>query len=421
MSGLDLIMDNLRLIVYGVSPSEFSYAKLLPLAPEVEDLLNTSLIPNYTLSAIPVFFFLFILEAVYGMARGKSLYRLNDVFTSILSGSTMLIVNSFLKVLQLSTYCYLYSNFRLVDIEPDTWLTWIGLFLSIDLGYYWMHRCAHTYHLLWSAHSVHHSGEDYNLATALRQGALQGAYSWAFYLPCALFFHPGAYIGHSALNTLGQFWIHTQTIGDCGVLEYVLNTPSHHRMHHRPPGNCNYGAILIIWDRMFGTFVSEKEQQNYYGLAKSHESFDPVWANLEHFNRMVADGKVGRFFFRKRVQHPFVFAPFKIFEKLPAPKVSRWRIPETKEKVREAYDPAVSTLTLVYATVLFVGTLITALMFLTKAKEFSALVRYAWGALLLFSFSHIGQVLDGKNSTTFLVMEAARVSIFCYAFFKCFV
>ena len=192
-------------------------------------------------------------------------------------------------------------------------------------------------------------------------------------------------------------------------------------MHHRPPGNCNYGAILIIWDRMFGTFVSEKEQQNYYGLAKSHESFDPVWANLEHFNRMVADGKVGRFFFRKRVQHPFVFAPFKIFEKLPAPKVSRWRIPETKEKVREAYDPAVSTLTLVYATVLFVGTLITALMFLTKAKEFSALVRYAWGALLLFSFSHIGQVLDGKNSTTFLVMEAARVSIFCYAFFKCFV
>ena len=116
-------------------------------------------------------------------------------------------------------------------------------------------------------------------------------------------------MGHSGLNTLGQFWIHTTAIGDCGILEYVLNTPSHHRMHHRPPGNCNYAAILIIWDRMFETFVSEREQQRYYGLAKSHESFDPVWANVEHFRRMAADGNISRFFFRTEAYAPRRLAP----------------------------------------------------------------------------------------------------------------
>lgn len=175
-----------------------------------------------------------------------------------------------------------------------------------------MHRYSHEYHLLWSAHSVHHSGEDYNLATALRQGMGQNLYSWAFSLPLAFFFPPSCYVGHNALNTLYQFWIHTELVGHLGPLEYVLNTASHHRMHHRPPGNCNYAGVFIIWDRMFGTFVAEDSKQDYYGLAKQYETFDPTWANLEHIHRVVASqgwrGLLGR-----RWKHKSVFDPMALF------------------------------------------------------------------------------------------------------------
>jgi alkylglycerol monooxygenase len=410
-------MEHIRLVTYGIPPAEFKYARLLSKAPGIEELIASDAIPAYTLQAIPVFFALFVLEFLVGLARGRKVYRLNDFFTSVLSGSVMLVVNSFLKVMQMSAYAYIYANFRLVDLEPESWAMWLGLFLSIDCGYYWMHRSAHTYHLLWSAHSVHHSGEDYNLATALRQGALQGAYSWAFYLPLALFFHPGCYLGHAALNTLGQFWIHTTVCGSLGPLEYVLNTPSHHRMHHRPPGNCNYAAILIIWDRMFGTFVSEREQQEYYGLAKAHQSFDPVWANLEHFTRMVADGDLKRFFFRKRVVHPLVFQPLKVFERFPTRKVSLWKMPQAKDKVRDKYDPVIGTVATVYACVMFLCTLGGALLFLLRSKAFSVPLKVAWGLLLLFSLSQLGKVLDGKSgsSSAFVALEAARVAVFGYA------
>merc|ERR1711871_1108600 len=303
------VVQDWRLLspVPAVLPYEFEYAGNLTASPSAEELLAKGAVPNFTIRAVPVFFMAIGLELLVGLFRHRKLYRLNDFITSILLGATMLITQVWTKMLTLYTYCFIYEHFKLHSFQVDSWSTWTGLFLGIDFGYYWMHRTAHTYHLLWSAHSVHHSGEDYNLATALRQGALQGATSWVFYLPLALFFHPGAFMGHAMLNTLGQFWIHTKEIGDCGILEYVLNTPSHHRMHHRPPGNCNYAAILIVRDRMFGTFVSEREQKQYYGLAKSHTTFDPVWANVEHFNRMISDGDVSRFFFRKRVIHPFVF------------------------------------------------------------------------------------------------------------------
>lgn len=401
-----------RLLTYSIPPSEFSYARLLGSAPSVEDLGKA---PPYTLQAIPVFFALFVIEFLVGMVQGKKLYRLNDFVTSVCSGSVMLIVNSFLKYLQLSCYCYIWENWRVVNLEPDSWTVWIGLFLSIDCGYYWMHRCAHTFHWMWSAHSVHHSGEDYNLATALRQGALQGSYSWMFYLPCALFFHPGAYVGHAALNTLGQFWIHTKIIGSCGPLEYILNTPSHHRMHHRPPGNCNYAAVLIIWDRMFGTFVREGEQQEYYGLAKSHDSFDTVFANMEHFKRMIADGNIARFFFSRRTQHKWFFDPLVIFTTLPASSAesSLWTVPS--EPKREKHDPSLCISTNIYVMIQFVLLLGTALLFLLKTSTFTLLGRLAWAGLLLLSFSHLGRIVDGKGDPFFIVFEAFRLIIFSSA------
>eukprot|EP01031_Cornospumella_fuschlensis_P042282 gene42282-51629_t len=219
-------------------------------------------------------------------------------------------------------------------------IIFIVAFLGNDLGYYVFHRVSHEWHFLWGAHSVHHSGERYNLATALRQGATQSLFSWMVYLPlAAIGLPPVHHIRHSRLNTLYQFWIHTEVIHRLPpFIELIFNTASHHRMHHRPPGNCNYAGVLIIWDRLFGTFESEDHTLRpaktsaalgadlvqgkigyhrglIYGLAQPLNSLDPVYANLCHFARQykltmdtLAKGDFGLYKFlckilSKRVDH----------------------------------------------------------------------------------------------------------------------
>ena len=134
--------------------------------------------------------------------------------------------------------------------------------------------------LFWAAHQTHHSAENYNLSTALRQGAVQGYFSWIFYLPLALFVPPQIFLVHAQMNLLYQFWIHTDVIGNLGPFEYILNTPSHHRVHHGRNPYCidkNYAGVFIIWDRLFGTFAAEREnEQIAYGLIHPIKTFDPI-------------------------------------------------------------------------------------------------------------------------------------------------
>ncbi|GAB6018612.1 hypothetical protein CHUAL_000297 [Chamberlinius hualienensis] len=138
--------------------------------------------------------------------------------------------------------------------------------------------------IMWAAHQVHHSSEDYNLGTALRQSALQHCTSWLFYLPLAPFIPPQMFIAHLQFNTLYQFWIHAAVVGKLGPLEWILNTPSHHRVHHGRNRYCidkNYAGTLIIWDRIFGTFEPENEEV-VFGLTHTLESFDPIYVQLCH-------------------------------------------------------------------------------------------------------------------------------------------
>jgi alkylglycerol monooxygenase len=175
------------------------------------------------------------------------MYRPFDVLMSLGLGTFMLIMNSFSSVYLLQLYRFLYS-YRVTTMAWDSLPCWFALVLLVDFFYYWLHRSAHTWHLLWGTHILHHSGEDYNLSTALRQSGLQSFVSIFFQLPLALLgFSPVMLQTHRSLNVLYQFWIHTSMMGWLGPVEYVLNTPSNHRMHHRPPGNCNYAGVLIIW------------------------------------------------------------------------------------------------------------------------------------------------------------------------------
>lgn len=243
---------------------------------------------NIVVLSIPIYFLLIGIELLIQRFQKRQIYRLNDAVTNISCGITQQLTGVFFKVLSIGAYYLVYEYLRLFTI-PGNWLTWIILFFAADFCYYWAHRMSHEINLFWGGHVVHHQSEDYNFSVALRQSSFQVIWTFAFYLPLALIgFGPEEFVIVSALVTVYQFWIHTETIGKLGVLEKFLNTPSHHRVHHgRDPKyiDRNHAGVFIIWDKLFGTFVEEQEKPTY-GITKPVNSWNPVWVNLEHYDFM---------------------------------------------------------------------------------------------------------------------------------------
>ncbi|MCH2198185.1 MAG: sterol desaturase family protein [Flavobacteriales bacterium] len=174
----------------------------------------------------------------------------------------------------------------------DHWGAFILCFVAVDLAYYWSHRVSHQVNLFWTGHVVHHQSEEYNLSVALRQGAFQKMLMFWVYLPlAAIGFPPEWFLISMGFNLLYQFWIHTELIDRMGPLEYILNTPSHHRVHHgRNPKyiDKNHAGVFIIWDRMFGTFQQEEERPTY-GITRPLSTFNPVMAHVQPFKELWAD------------------------------------------------------------------------------------------------------------------------------------
>lgn len=249
---------------------------------------------NPIVLSIPVFFILIGIELVVERFSHRKLYRLPDAIANLSCGITSQLSGLFMRVLAIGVYEVVYTNFALFTLEK-TWLYWLGLFLLTDLAYYWAHRMSHEINLFWGGHVVHHQSEEYNLSVALRQSSFQVVWTFAFSLPIAfLGFHTTDFILISALNTLYQFWIHTETINKMGWFEYIFNTPSHHRVHHgRNPKyiDKNHAGTLIIWDKMFGTFQREEERPTY-GITKPINSWNAVWANFNHYAMMAEEMKM---------------------------------------------------------------------------------------------------------------------------------
>ncbi|MCB9186358.1 MAG: sterol desaturase family protein [Flavobacteriales bacterium] len=257
---------------------------------------------SYIALSIPVFFLLIGIELLVGYLKKEKLYRFNDALTNINLGTGQQIVGVMVKGFFFLGYLFLYDR-RLFDI-PNTWWSWTLLFLGVDFFYYWFHRASHEINALWAAHIVHHQSEDYNLSVALRQSWFQGWFSWAFYLPLAVVgFDPIMFAAVNSFNTLYQFWIHTTTIKSLGPLEWIINTPSHHRVHHGSNPKYidkNHAGSLIIWDRMFGTFQKEEEEV-IYGITKPLNSWNPVWANFHYWQELLQLSKQCKGFDKVRV------------------------------------------------------------------------------------------------------------------------
>lgn len=239
---------------------------------------------NLIALAIPFFFVLIGIEVGLARLRGRSVYRFDDAITDLSCGTTSQALHLFTGVVSVVPYAWLYEHGRLWSFAEGSAVPWVLAFFGVDFAYYWWHRWTHETNLGWTTHVVHHQSEEYNLAVALRQSLTSSLSSWPFYLPMAVLgIPPVVYLTHSALNTLYQFWIHTELVGRTGPLEWVLNTPSHHRVHHAINPRYldkNYAGVLIVWDRMFGTFVEEQEAP-VYGTVKPLHSFDPLWANVQ--------------------------------------------------------------------------------------------------------------------------------------------
>ncbi|NNE55645.1 MAG: sterol desaturase family protein, partial [Flavobacteriales bacterium] len=214
--------------------------------------------PNIIILSIPIFFLLIGLELIWDLVqrkRGKpGVYRLNDALTNISCGIIDQVTGIFAKLFTIGTYVIAFNLAREVFPwqMPENWMWFVVAFVAIDFAYYWSHRLSHQVNLFWTGHVVHHQSEDYNLSVALRQGAFQKILMFWVYLPLAAIGLPPAWFVISlAINLLYQFWIHTEAVGKMGPLEFILNTPSHHRVHHgRNPKyiDRNHGGIFIVWD-----------------------------------------------------------------------------------------------------------------------------------------------------------------------------
>jgi sterol desaturase/sphingolipid hydroxylase (fatty acid hydroxylase superfamily) len=235
--------------------------------------------------AVPGFFALIGVEMLVAKKRGVRVYRFADSVTDLSCGVSSQIEAMFFAAMQLAIYTLAWARFRFLDLHG--WQAWMVAFFGVDFLYYWWHRLSHEVNFLWAAHVVHHQSEDYNLAVALRQSITTSWTSLPFYLPLAFVGVPPLIFAVThALSTLYQFWIHTQLVKKIrGPVDWILNLPSHHRVHHAVNPQYldkNYAATLIVWDRLFGTYIEENETC-VYGITKPLASFNPLWAQLHYY------------------------------------------------------------------------------------------------------------------------------------------
>jgi sterol desaturase/sphingolipid hydroxylase (fatty acid hydroxylase superfamily) len=238
--------------------------------------------------AIPVFLATILAEAWITHRRGIAGYSPADAVTSLHYGVLSQVAAAFTRLLTLGIYTLAWEHLRVFSLPGDSLPVWLIALVFYDLCYYWAHRCGHEVNLLWAAHQVHHSSERYNLTTALRQSATGAFGTWPFYLPMAIAGVPPAVFAVVALvDLLYQYWVHTELVGRLGPLEKFLVTPSNHRVHHGQNDYCidrNYGGILIVWDRLFGSFADERRDEPVvFGIRSPVGSFDPVWGNLKGY------------------------------------------------------------------------------------------------------------------------------------------
>jgi alkylglycerol monooxygenase len=244
--------------------------------------------------AIPFFLALIVLEQWIAQRKGLEINRGMDVISSLSSGMTNTLKNLMGLSVVLISYGWLVNHVALAEVTPSWWVYMLA-FLGMDFVGYWSHRFDHKINVFWNRHIVHHSSEEFNLSCALRQSisAVVGIYFF-LYIPMALIGIPQEVVAIVApLHLFAQFWYHTRVIDKMGVLEHILVTPSHHRVHHAINPRYldkNLSQVFIFWDKLFGTFQEElSEDPPVYGVIKPVGTWNPIWINYMHAWALAKD------------------------------------------------------------------------------------------------------------------------------------
>jgi len=240
-------------------------------------MFNEAITNDPTVFAIPVFIALIIIEVVINAKKNLNLYKFKDSTANITMGLGSVVIGLLTKTFAFFVFLWIYQ-FRLFEI-PNTWWMWGLLLLADDLTFYWYHRLAHQIRFFWAAHVQHHSSEHMNFSVALRQSWGEPFIKFLFYIWLPFIgFNPVYILIMQAISLVYQFFPHTKLVGKLGPIEWIFNTPSHHRVHHATQVQYldkNHAGILIIWDRMFGTFQKEIEVP-IYGITENINSFSPL-------------------------------------------------------------------------------------------------------------------------------------------------
>lgn len=251
--------------------------------------------------AVPFFLLALLIELAVDRVRGTGYYRINDAVNSLSVGMFMSTSGYFTKLIPAVILAYVLQDFAFFEVQlawfdtsPRGLALWLLAALGFDFCYYWAHRCGHEISILWAQHAVHHQSEDYNLSTALRQTSSGFIFTWIFYVPLFLLGMPfEVFVTVNAISLIYQFWVHTQQIQRLGWFDRVFVSPSNHRVHHAQNEiyiDKNYGGTLILWDRLFGTFQEELDEEAVvFGVRKPLTSWNPFWANLQVYNYLWFD------------------------------------------------------------------------------------------------------------------------------------
>lgn len=362
---------------------------------------------DYILLAIPVFFLLIGIELVVTkFVLHQSVYRLNDSINDLSMGIVDQVGGALLKTLVFAGYLYVWDNWRLVgdmgavrmwDVGAPLWV-WIACLLFQDMMYYWAHRLSHRMNLGWATHIAHHQSEEFNLSVALRQGVFQGLFFWVFYLPLALVgFPPAVFAAIVQISALYQFWIHTRAIGKLGPFEWVLNTPSHHRVHHGCDAKYidrNHGGTLIIWDRFFGTF-QEEEEEPHYGIVTPLKSWNPIWGQVHYFVKLVQTA------WRARNWPDRILLWFKPPEWRPA-DIPEPETPETRQPGYRKFDTRTPLALSLYALSHFTVILVLAVGFVGAAEAMGWAERVLSAVLIFVTVACLGGLFEAKRWALYL-------------------
>lgn len=351
---------------------------------------------RYLIYIIPLFLFFVIFEMAAGAIAHRKVYKFQDTITNLSLGIGQQIIEALIKTFFSFLFLWVYKNsiFKI----PDSILTLLTVVLICDFIFYWFHRLSHTVNILWAIHIVHHQSREFNLSVSLRQPWLHKFAMFAFYLIIPLIgISPGIMILAFAIQTFSQFWLHTRFIGKLGILENILVTPSHHRVHHGANDiyiNKNYGNTLIIWDKLFGTF-QEEEEQVVFGITKPFISTDPIWANLYFWKDILEIIKKKKGFLKK----------LKVLFTGPE-TVS---IKELKIAKKTHIDPVMPTWLKWYVIFQFILIFTATFFYLLMQDSFSFILKSIAAIFIIWSLYNFSNLMQGKRNS--LLSEFIRMVV----------